>query len=278
LWGLNIQGFEKRGQFVRMYVVSHIMYLAYVDESGSDGPLSRGGSQTFTLGCVLVDAERWPDVFDDMIDYRRYLRLQFKIPVRAEIKANYLLRNGGPLRDLHMSERARFAVYRGLMRLQAKLELNAFAIVIRKDRLEARTVQQNSRDIAWEYLIQRLERFTTIGKTQVILFHDEGEGGVARKLARKARRAGSAGSAFGTGTLKRPARLLLDDPISRKSHESYFLQLADLNAYAAFRYYYPPPPRAVHIVPQAMWDELGAARYGAVNRNSGGTPGIVVWP
>jgi Protein of unknown function (DUF3800) len=254
------------------------MHLAYIDESGSDGLVTAGGSMTFTLGCVMIDAERWPDVFDDMIDYRRYLRDQFKIPVRAELKANYLLRNGGPLRPLQLSESARFSVYRGLMRLQAKLELKSFAVVIRKDVMESRSLAQNPRHVAWEYLIQRLERFTTKERTQVVVFHDEGEGGIARALVRKARRAGSAGSAFGTGALKRPARLILDDPVSRKSHESYFLQLADLDAYAAFRHYYPPPTRRVNIVPQGMWDELGTARFGAVNQFSGGTPGIVVWP
>ncbi len=254
------------------------MHLAYIDESGSDGSITSGGSATFTLGCVLIDAERWPDVFDDMIDYRRYLRDRFKIPVRAELKANYLLRNGGPLRPLRLSEHARFAVYRGLMRLQAKLGLKVFAVVIRKDIMLTRNLTDNPRQLAWEYLIQRLERFTTKQKTHVMIFHDEGDGGIARSLTRKARRIGSAGSAFGSGSLKRPARLLLDDPISRKSHESYFIQLADLIAYAAFRRYYPPPPRPVHIVPESMWDELGTARMGAVNQLSGGHPGIVVWP
>ena len=175
------------------------MHLAYIDESGSDGPIARGASLTFTLGCVLIDAERWPDIFDDMIDYRRYLRDRFKIPVRAELKANFLLRNGGPLRPLHLSESARFAVYRGLMRFQAKLEVKAFAVVIRKNVMDSRGLTLNARDTAWEYLIQRLERFTTKEKTQVVIFHDEGEGGIVRTLTRKARRIGSAGSAFGTG-------------------------------------------------------------------------------
>ena len=137
------------------------MHLAYVDESGSVGKLASGGSRTFTLGCVLIDAARWPDVFDDMIDYRRYLKAQFKIPVRAELKANYLLRNGGALRALHLSEEARFAVYRGLMRLQPKLDVRVFAVVIRKDFIEARGLTDDPRTIAWEYLFQRFERFTT---------------------------------------------------------------------------------------------------------------------
>lgn len=251
------------------------MHLAYIDESGS---LGVGSSLTFTLGCVLVDATRWPDVFDEILEYRRFLKSTFKIPVRAEIKANYLLRNGGPFRPLHLSEGARFRVYRGLMRLQQKLELSAFAIVIRKDVMTARNIPGNPRDIAWEYLLQRMERFTTLGGTHVWLSYDESEGSLIRAMTRKARRAGSAGSAFGTGSLKRPARLILDDPVPRKSHESYFIQLADLNAYAAFRKLYPPPVRPVQIVPQNMWDELGSAALTKVNALSGGPPGIVSWP
>jgi hypothetical protein len=254
------------------------MYLAYVDESGSIGAIASGGSLTFTLGCVLVDGVRWPDVFDDMIDFRRYLRAKFRIPVRAELKANYLLRNGGPLRPLQLSEQARFAVYRGLMRLQPKLDLFAFAIVVRKDVMAVRGLNYDPRQVAWEYLLQRLERFTTKMTSRVLVLHDEGEGRIVRTAARKARRAGTAGSAFGTGMLRRPARLIVDDPVSRRSHESYFLQLADLNAYAAFRHYYPPPLRRVNIVPATMWNELGRARYAPVNQLAGGTPGIVVWP
>src|SRR6185503_9957446 len=104
------------------------MHLAYIDESGSNGSVALGGSRTFTLGCVMVEAAQWPDVFDDVIDYRRFLKDRFKIPVRAEIKANYLLRNAGPFRRLGLSERARFAVYRGMLRLQAKLEVLSFAV------------------------------------------------------------------------------------------------------------------------------------------------------
>jgi hypothetical protein len=251
------------------------VHFAYVDESGDSGP---AGSRTYTLAAILVDAAQWPTVFDELIAFRRFLRDRFGIPVRAEIKANHLLRNGGVFRPLGLSESARFAVYRAHMRLQEKLELQTFAVVIRKAELAQRRHGADPRDVAWEYLIQRLERFTTIGGNEVLIVHDEGDAARVRKLARKARRAGSAGSAFGTGTLRRPATRLIDDPVPRDSRQSYFLQMADLNAYAAFRAIIPPPVRAVQIVPSTMWDELGAARFAAANRLSGGTPGIVAWP
>lgn len=251
------------------------MMLAYVDESGDAG---LAGSLTYSLGTVMVESSRWPSVFDDLIDFRRFIRRQFGVRVRDELKANYLLRNGGPLRPLQLSEQARFAIYRGHMRIQAKLELKAFAVVIDKVALATKRPGLDPRDVGWEYLLQRLERYTTKNATEVMLIHDEGEALRVRGLARKARRAGSAGSAFGTGYLRRPAQRVIDDPVARDSSQSYFLQLADMNAYAAFRHLFPPPPRAVQIVPQSMWNELGPARLLAVSALAGGPPGIVTYP
>jgi hypothetical protein len=249
------------------------MDLAYIDDSGNTDP---GGSATFTLGCVVVSADAWPVVFDELIEYRRFLRTSFGIPVRAEIKANYLLRNGGPLRPLGLSESARYAIYRGHLRMHPKLGLRSFAVVVQKHSLWAREPSGDPRERAWEYLLQRLERMSTLSRTPVMVVHDEGNGALIRKYCRKARRAGGAGSRLGSGHLSRPARLLIDDPVERRSNENYLVQMADLVAYAAFRNVVPPPPRPVHIVPQNMWSELGSAAFGEVNKYSGGTPGIVI--
>jgi hypothetical protein len=208
------------------------MHFAYVDESGDSGAT---GSRTFSLGCLLVPAIEWPPIFDQVIDFRRSLRDKFKVPVRAEIKANYLLHNRGAFRALGLSESARFAIYRAHLRLVPKLGCKAFAVVIRKSELALRTPAVDCRDVAWEFLLQRLERFMTVEDHHVYLVHDEGYTKEVRKLARKARRAGTAGSAFGSGTLSVPAKRLLDDPVARRSHESYFLQIADLLAFAAYR-------------------------------------------
>lgn len=248
------------------------MYLAYVDESGDRGV---GGSQTYTLACVLVSSSQWKNAFDGIIGFRRFLKNTFALPMRAEVKANHLLRNAGDFKTLKLSEHARRFIYKGLIQVQPRLGLLGFAIIIRKYRLNPHA---DPFEIAWTFLLQRLERLSTTDHTEVLLIHDEGEAERVRKLARKSRRFGTAGSMFG-GHLNVPFDGLLDDPVSRNSRHSYFLQFADLNAYAAFRRAYPPPPRAVHIVPQSTWDLLGTARYGAANRRTGGPSiGIVRWP
>jgi hypothetical protein len=157
------------------------------------------------------------------------------------------------------------------MRIQAKLGLRTFAIVIDKEEaIEKFGGDRPVSDIAWEYLFQRLER--SFRSTEVLVIHDEGDEDTIRKRARKARRIGTAGSALGTGVLDVPFRNLLDDATHRDSRQSYFVQLADLAAYAAFRRVYPPPERDVPVVPQTMWDELGSARFSAV-RNTAKYPG-----
>jgi hypothetical protein len=244
------------------------MYFAYVDESGDSGQC---GSRTYCLACVLVDADVWPNRFDRVIDFRRHLRSLFGVPVRVELKANHLLRNGGPFRPLGLSESARYAIYRQSMRLHQKLGFKTFAIVVNKANHPDRTAE----GVAWEYLLQRLERFAHYSDEVVLVVHDEGNPLAVRKLARKARRAGTAGSMLGSGILKRPFSQLLDDPVPRSSAQSYFIQFADLAAYAAFRRHYPPPARAIQIVPRSMWDELGDARHAPANMYSGGPTGIV---
>lgn len=252
------------------------MLLAYVDESGDAG---YAGSQTYTLACVLMDADAWPSAFDGFIAFRRFLRERFGIRVRAEIKANHLVRGNGAVTGLGEGQRS--VVFRQHMRLATKINVTVFAVVIEKGKINKRTL--NPRDLAWEFLLQRLERTSTKSDEPVLLMHDEGDGLAIRKLARKARRAGRAGSAFGSGTLRTPFQLLIDDPVSRNSGQSYFVQLADLAAYAAFRRLHPPPAKRSSVCPQGMWDELGAATYVPANQLAASLvpeapSGIVVWP
>ena len=65
-----------------------------------------------------------------------------------------------------------------------------------------------------------------------------------------------------------------DDPVPRKSHHSYFTQMADLVAYAGYRH--AIPPREGAVCPQAMWGALGQATRREVNSLTGRSDGVVV--
>ncbi len=252
------------------------MYLAYVDESGDRGP---AGSRFYVLACVLVRSSQWARCFEGIISFRRFLKPTTDLPLPSAVKANYLVNNSGDIRSLNLSEKARRFIYRGLIQLQRKQALKTFAIVINKELLLRRRPNPDPMVYAWEYLIQRLENLTRRPQDQVTIFHDEGELETIRKIARRFRRFGTAGSLFGGSYRIPPFAGLLDDPVSRNSRHSYFLQLADLDAYAAFRRTCPPPPRTVQIVSYNTWDLLGSARFAAANKRTGGPSiGIVFWP
>lgn len=229
--------------------------MAYVDESGNSGaPELSGGSLTYALGCVVVDADTWNYTFDELVKFRRRLRITYGIGTRAEIKASSLLRNSGDLRPYGLSPAERHLIFRAHMRVLGEAGARAFAVVVDK-----RDSDSDWIELAWEGLLQRLDR-TSQGEGQsFMLFHDEGEDEAIRKRLRRARRYMTAGSAFGTGQIQAPATRLIEDGVAKRSHQSYLIQLADLVAYAAWRVVIPPGPAIRQICDERMWDEIGSA-------------------
>lgn len=251
------------------------MYLAYIDESGSTGDVANGGSRSYTLGCVLVRASQWAMAVNGVVAHRRRISEQLGLVMGTEVKANHLLRNNGAFRELALSERVRRRLYREFLRLCPRLGLMTLAVVVNKEH----TTSGDPHELAWSLLLLQLEQLTSRRGTQILIVHDEGDERRVRGLARRAREEGMTLEGPGLRPLHAPFHGLLDDPVSRSSDESPFLQLADLVAYAAFRRVFPPPPRAVQIVPATMWSELGASRLAEVAGPAlSPRRGIVVWP
>jgi hypothetical protein len=249
--------------------------LAYVDESGNTGSVSAGGSLTYTLGCVLIDADLWPTAFDELLAYRRRIRETYGLPMRAELKANYLLRNSGPLRSLALGPGARHMIYRSHLRILEHLPARAFAIVV--DKRTDLLTPAGYFDLAWEGLLQRLERTGTKERSTFMLVHDEGENDAVRRWVRRARRYLTAGSAYGSGSIRMAAAMLVDDPVARRSDHSYLIQAADLVAYAAFRSVVAPGSAIARVCPATMWNEIGSATHTAVSGlRPRAAPGIVL--
>lgn len=248
------------------------MYFAYFDESGDSG-YENSPTNTFTLAAVLVHDNDWMATLDEMVSFRRYVRDQFGVPPRAEIKANWLIHKKGPcFKNLDLSFPGRLNLYEAFMRFQRKVGMiQTFAIVIDKDKVYKTSV--SPRDYAWTRAIERLERFGSGEGETLHVLPDEGHGHFIQKKIRAMRRFHKVDSAFDAKTLDRRAENIIGDSSDRSSEESYFIQLADLNAYAAYRRVYPGSN-----FDESYWKELGDARVNEVNRLSGGPTGIVLWP
>jgi hypothetical protein len=249
--------------------------LAYVDESGDTGPVERGGSLTYSLGCVLIDADKWPDAFDSLLAFRRRLKEKFGLHMRSEVKASYLLRSTGDLRQYALSPDARRVIFRAHLNVLAELPARAFSIVV--DKRDKNLPGDAIFDLAWEGMIQRLERTSSHESATFAVFHDEGENDAIRRWVRRARRRLTSGSAFGTGSFNNPARRLIDDPVPRRSSQSYLIQLADLVAYAGFRAVVEPGPAIARVCPTDMWLAIGPATHTVVSGlRPRSLPGIVL--
>ena len=247
------------------------MYFAYFDETGDTG-LDQSPTGTFALSCILLHDSHWLSALDQTIAFRRYLKANFHISPRSELKANWLIHNKADIKRARLKYPARIAAYKAVMRFQRKCGLfQSFTILLDKTKIQKRDL--DVRYTAWGYALQRLERFGTANKDNVHVLPDEGHGEFIRKKIRAMRRYSNVPSAFGGPSLDRKAQNIVEDSSDRRSHESYFVQMADLNAYAAFRRVFPGATFGTDV-----YDELGAARIIAVNSLSGGPPGIVVWP
>ncbi len=247
-----------------------------MDDSGDPGVNPGSPTPTYTIACVFVRDAHWVPLFEDLIGFRRYLRANFGLRMRQEVKANELVKGGGPWASLPIGDRVRKRIYRAFMRLQGKVgTVQTFAVVVDKSRC---ATPDEVRETAWRHSLERVEAFARHNNETVMLFPDSGEYDRFRKLARRMRRYSQVGAMVGGGTLSRPlSRVLIDDPVERDSAQSYFVQLADLNAYAAYRKERPDP-----LFPPTMWDELGPAILTAANQYHVGrgleNPGIIRGP
>ncbi|MET7850450.1 DUF3800 domain-containing protein [Streptomyces avermitilis] len=239
---------------------------AYVDETGDSG--MSGGSSTYTLACVLVPAEGWTDRLDVLTQMRRLIGKKYGVRLRDEIKANYLLRSRGDLKRYGLGDGQRRDIYQTHMRNLILVSSGVFAVVIDKQKMAK---QRDPSEIAWRYLMQRLRERSNQSGVPVALVHDEGEDKKIKAWHRAFRRV-----SWDARGERVQAPYFVEDPISRRSDDSYFIQLADLCAYAAYRRVVPPGGKAGGVCNEMMWGELGARALAEVSTSR--PDGIVLWP
>ncbi len=249
------------------------MYLAYLDESGDAG-LERSPTRFFVLACVLVHESVWLESLDTLVRMRRRLRTDYLIPTRPEIKAIDIRKAAGVFRSLGWSRGRRMQLFRDFLQFQQReLRTSAFAVAVEK-RLAAQR-GWDSRFAAWTFALQRINRFCEDHAEWATIYPDEGHGPFIRKRIRHMRRHHVIRGHWAPRRIEFPLQRVVEDPNERASHDSYFIQLADWNAYAAHRSKYVDPKASI---PADLWDELSGSLVMAVNRVRGGPPGIVRYP
>ena len=75
------------------------MYIAYVDESGDPGH-NVAITRYFTLSGIIIADSNWKSFLDRVRAFRKGLKRDFRLPLKADVRATDLWRSKGDFKRL----------------------------------------------------------------------------------------------------------------------------------------------------------------------------------
>jgi hypothetical protein len=254
--------------------------LFYVDESYDPSK--------FCLSAIGIRHTEWRECFSRVREYRKQLKEDHGIFLRKEIHAHEFVSGRGRISDRIVGKHERSRIYGGLLRLVAQLP-NVMLINVCLDIAGRKDPQLD----AWDRLMNRIERSMrdmeerelplrrelSAGlpdaidedvrskldvrlnhyRPRAMVFADEGRETEITKVLRKMSVFNPIPSRHGVwddGTKARniPLERIIEDPVFKKSHQSYFIQLADAVAYALLKREVAPTPHVKRYGIDGMFD------------------------
>jgi hypothetical protein len=246
------------------------MYIAYVDESGDSGHNVKV-TRYFTLSGIIVADSNWRTLLDKVRVFRQGLKIDFGLTLKSDLRASDLWNNSRDFRRLNLSYADRTII----LRRTAEFLRNAQEVTILNVSINKSSPQLPSTgkigEIAWTMFLQRFENWLRAKQELGIVVNDEGYEKMTRILSRKMRVYNPIPSHYG-GYYQAPVANIVEDPFSRHSQFSYFIQLSDVSAYMA-RLRHDHTPRHVkfgihklykRIKPRYMLEASRKDNYGFV--------------
>jgi len=207
------------------------MYIAYVDESGDPGR-NLAITQYFTLSGIILADSNWKIFLEKVKIFRRELKMDFGLTLKADLRATDLWRGKGDLKRLRSSYANQVEIFKRTAEfLRSSQEIVILNVSINKGSPNLPDTGRIS-EMAWTRFLQRYENWLLANQELGIVVNDEGYDKIVRQLSRKMRVYNPIPSHFG-GYRNVPVVKIIEDPFSRHSQDSYFIQLADMSAYLA---------------------------------------------
>ena len=209
----------------------------YVDESYD--------AKKFCLSAISIRYNEWHESFKLVQEYRRALKAKYGIYIRKEIHARELISGRGKIANQMISKHDRTRIFYGLLQMIASLP-HVWLFNICLDVNDYEDIQIK----AWDRLLNRIERtmleaekkwFRSFGayRPRAMIFADEGKEFQITRAFRKRAVFNPIPSAHGgwpEGKSKNiPIQRIIEDPIFKKSHQSFLIQLADCAAFALLK-------------------------------------------
>ncbi len=235
------------------------MFLFYLDESFD--------SDAFVLTAIRFKSERWRETFAMTKDFRRHLSATYGLYVSKELHATEFVAGRGRYAPKDISKYVRTQIFSEVLKFIATLP--EIEIINVKIKVPGCPVDPHLR--AFERLLNRIQASLEDHKTEGLLILDEGKEGMLRKTAREMAAINFIPSKYGAwdgGHRSKNIALsrLVEDPLFKASHNSYFLQLADIVAFSLLKREVPPTTRVTKYKLDQMFDLL-KPRAGSRRRN-----------
>ena len=251
----------------------------YVDESYD--------AERFCLSAISIRHSHWRDCFRRVQQHRRLLKEDHGIFIRKEIHAHEFVGGRGRVADRVVGKHSRSRIFHGLLRLVAELpDVWVFNVC-----LERKGRRDPELD-AWDRLLNRIERTMLRMEQQEIplrkelianlpgtitqpedalqlrlldyapralIFADEGRQVEITRVYRKMTVFNPIPSRFGAwkeGTRRNlPLERIIEDPVFKASHHSFFIQLADSVSFALLKRETAPTPNIRKYGIDGFFDE-----------------------
>jgi hypothetical protein len=221
------------------------MYLMYADESGDSG-LVASPTRYFILTGLVIHELRWHEALTRLVSFRQRMRSAFGLLMREEIHAGRMLTRPGPLVPIKRNDR--LSIIRHLLDELAGMDYLSI-INVRVDKV-GKPQDYDPFDKAWQALIQRFENTLNHrnfpgpanADDKGLIFCDETDHAALRRLYRKMRVYNPVPHQrvfYGPGYRQLPLTRVVEDPNIRRSDHSYFVQAADVAAFAAYQWHAP---------------------------------------
>lgn len=199
------------------------MYLIYIDESYDESH--------FVYSAMFINAFKWNEYFQHMLEWRREWFNQHQIPLDYELHATKFV--GG--RGEHPSNRNK--IYRAALFHEAigRIE-NMSDIKI----INGITDNKKRHMQLFEYMLNRINRTLEANDSFGVLICDEGNENKLTSIVRKMKKENHIPDrldmyGFNGGRRDIPLERIIEDPLFKTSKSSYFIQLADFLAFSLLR-------------------------------------------
>jgi hypothetical protein len=224
--------------------------LAYIDESYDDA--------VFAMSALIVPTHAWRDAFGRFQAYRKHLKATYGIFTSKELHATDFVAGRGRIAPKPVPKGLRVHLFQQTIQVIASLPGTA---IITGAWPRAGLSLSDIHAKAFARIQERLQRRCLSQDSQILVIADEGKEHELTRLARRTKIWNPVGSMFGAwedgSSYKNiPNDRLIEDPIFKRSHQSYFLQAADFVAFALLKSEVPPTPRVAKYKLDNVFDDL----------------------